>query len=60
MIYHRKIDVCVGTRVDSPKPKKWPRPMRETGADRPNWRAPLPVTPAMISSDGISRVLTEV
>ena len=60
MIYPRKIDVCVGTRVDSPKPKKYPRPMRETGAYRPNWRAPLPVTPGMIRSDGISCVLTKV
>ena len=60
MIYHRKIDFCVGKGVDSPKPKKWPRPMRETGADRPNWRAPLPVTPGMISSGGISCVLTDV
>ena len=60
MIYHRKIDVCLGTRVDFPKPKKWPRPMRETTADRPNWRAPLPVTLGMIRSDGISCVLTEV
>ena len=60
MIYHRKIDVCVGTRVNSPKPKKYLGPMGETGADWPNWRAPLPVTPGMIRSDGISCVLTEV
>ena len=60
MIYHRNTDVCVGTRVDFPKPNKWRRPMRETEADRPNWQAPLLVTPGVIRSDGISRVLTEV
>ena len=41
MIYPRKIDFCVGTIFDLPKPMKLPGPMRETGADRPNWRAPL-------------------
>ena len=34
--------------------------MRETREDQPNWKAPLPVTPEMIRSDGISCVLTEV